>query len=1413
MADKLFRWFASNLKQDTNNRLVTDTEKATWNNKAEKNHTHDYLPLSGGTLAGPLVLNSTLTVDGAKVNTQNLYSSNTLGVKSTDGNNSLYLDADSNTNSVYLRYNNINYIEYNKKTSSTDVDNILINVQTRIKSPRGYRVIDIINNINNPYSYKKSTAIENGFYITCENNGASLIAYVNCEDSSSSEIHNVLHWVYNENTKNSRLVFDMPLADFDVHQITFIGNSVNPIMLRHGSGLNTLEISGVINGVYGTYASFDSDLAYFNSKRVYLKAGVNITPCNITLNNSTIITSSDIIIEKIDSSTLINWYGASLHMVRLKSRFANGDMFGNGIGLDIDGYSDRMRFSCLKETADDNIEKLPFIDMQYDSYYGGLFMVLGDTFKGLKYSYNNYILMDPNLITLKTKAITDTIEPSDSDAYSLGSLVKRWGSIYGKRVYADYIVNSNSVDMIYLNPNDISVRGNILPHSLSIGKNIGLAETLWDNIYGTNINTVNINYTVNNNNHIKFGEDLIDIKNGVLCGDMITGIDINQKNINVYGKRILISDGIMAEGPGEIVIDFEGSSTGNGVITAQNIYSNIVLGNALTIVKGGVSYIYNNDSPMTINLDGEAGDISTTILKHIKIADDANDTDYISFTSNGIDIAKNNTNIIKISSIDNYPCVVTMNKNVFPLSSAVYLGELDYRWGGVYAYTADIRKINYQGNSRIELENNIVISTHLLPSGSDAVNLGSEKAVFKSIISDTFTGNHITVLKSNFDSNIGDSSSPFTNAYIKSIYINTLSSASDTIAVKKPLIISDYIDTPWIKYNNANYLKLEDQTIYSIRDILPYNNAEYSLGDESSKWKKVAANNILVGSVIYPINPDKSAITAIGTAANPFDIAYIKEFQSTNTAKIFDFSDTSANKAYGPFQLIGAFYPGVDKQFDFGKSSNRWKSVYTSKIAYDDNNSITLNSSNTVINKPIMYYNSSTNTTLKITDYCFEFYSNKDDQSSYSSPSAVLHFGAQGVTATTTGASDSGYDHASLAVMSDSIINSVPIESNIVLGTAMSLTKELPLITLKNMTTFDGHIGLNIKTQNTNTNPAEPSIKFNFIYANGKTGDDGIDVEENILTVTKTAYLNDYEITLSNINTFTISKVCEFTTNISYPFITPLSSSASFGSSSNYWYNGYFTNLYTSGITAQGSGLNFFNSDLYYFYSQTTGTSRDWSFLDNVGVIDIVYFKKNSTSYQTQYTYNENGYSIVYGLDVGVKLDVSNNAFSPYKLINAPVLSLGQSNSKWTYVYATNGTIQTSNELKKNILDTGIDNRYEELFMKLEPIAFKWNNDTADGDKHDRIHLGLGAQTTKKHMDEVGLTAEEYALYCEDTIEETDSDGNIINTKEYGINYGQLHGLEVHMIQKNVNRIKELEDEVSTLKQELQELKELLLSK
>lgn len=143
---------------------------------------------------------------------------------------------------------------------------------------------------------------------------------------------------------------------------------------------------------------------------------------------------------------------------------------------------------------------------------------------------------------------------------------------------------------------------------------------------------------------------------------------------------------------------------------------------------------------------------------------------------------------------------------------------------------------------------------------------------------------------------------------------------------------------------------------------------------------------------------------------------------------------------------------------------------------------------------------------------------------------------------------------------------------------------------------------------------------------------------------------------------------------------------------------------------------------------------------------------------------------------------------------------IGGSNYRWAAVYATNGTIQTSDRnAKENILD--IDSRYEELFMRLRPVTYKLK-----GKEHDRTHVGFIAQEVEEAMAEVGLTAEDFAALCIDDKTEYDEktgeerivfDENGEPVKLYSLRYQEFDGLYARMIQKLMKRIEELEKRIA----------------
>lgn len=110
---------------------------------------------------------------------------------------------------------------------------------------------------------------------------------------------------------------------------------------------------------------------------------------------------------------------------------------------------------------------------------------------------------------------------------------------------------------------------------------------------------------------------------------------------------------------------------------------------------------------------------------------------------------------------------------------------------------------------------------------------------------------------------------------------------------------------------------------------------------------------------------------------------------------------------------------------------------------------------------------------------------------------------------------------------------------------------------------------------------------------------------------------------------------------------------------------------------------------------------------------------------------------------------------------------LGTSTLRWRAVYASNGTIQTSDRRLKRDIEP-LDERYMKLFRALEPVKYR----RTDG---DRVHLGFIAQEVEDAMIESGLNIMDMGALC---IDETD-DGNI-----YGLRYEEFMALNTLMIQK-----------------------------
>ena len=141
--------------------------------------------------------------------------------------------------------------------------------------------------------------------------------------------------------------------------------------------------------------------------------------------------------------------------------------------------------------------------------------------------------------------------------------------------------------------------------------------------------------------------------------------------------------------------------------------------------------------------------------------------------------------------------------------------------------------------------------------------------------------------------------------------------------------------------------------------------------------------------------------------------------------------------------------------------------------------------------------------------------------------------------------------------------------------------------------------------------------------------------------------------------------------------------------------------------------------------------------------------------------------------------------------------ALGTSSNRYTRLYATSAAINTSDENEKNIISK-ITDSYEKMFMELLPVLYTWKNMGNELKMHDRIHCGLGAQTTLKAAEKNGLTTQTFAAVCRDDLEEPTPDGR---TERWGIAYEELIPLNIHMIQKAFAEIATMKEQIRVLQE------------
>lgn len=155
-------------------------------------------------------------------------------------------------------------------------------------------------------------------------------------------------------------------------------------------------------------------------------------------------------------------------------------------------------------------------------------------------------------------------------------------------------------------------------------------------------------------------------------------------------------------------------------------------------------------------------------------------------------------------------------------------------------------------------------------------------------------------------------------------------------------------------------------------------------------------------------------------------------------------------------------------------------------------------------------------------------------------------------------------------------------------------------------------------------------------------------------------------------------------------------------------------------------------------------------------------------------------------------------------------IMLGSSGVYFKEVNATTfyGKLSGSDErIKYNIFD--IDSKYKSFFLDIKPKQFMYKN-LYLFENHDRVHTGVIAQQCLSAMAKHNISIDEYGLVKHKILD--NDDDNVLGLKErYYVEYSELHGIEIAMIQDNYHRIDSLEDQNASLKSENQSLKNEIL--
>jgi hypothetical protein len=165
---------------------------------------------------------------------------------------------------------------------------------------------------------------------------------------------------------------------------------------------------------------------------------------------------------------------------------------------------------------------------------------------------------------------------------------------------------------------------------------------------------------------------------------------------------------------------------------------------------------------------------------------------------------------------------------------------------------------------------------------------------------------------------------------------------------------------------------------------------------------------------------------------------------------------------------------------------------------------------------------------------------------------------------------------------------------------------------------------------------------------------------------------------------------------------------------------------------------------------------------------DIVFFQKDNATVGAISTASS---YLAIGDDCGLLFNNANPSFTPFNVVSSSnadnSIDLGVSNARFDDIFATNSTIQTSDQNEKEQIAslTTAEMTAAKAISKLFK-TFKWQDKVAAKGDAARRHVGVIAQEVQTAMTNAGLDAADYAFWCSDTWWETSTDVAAIEADE-----------------------------------------------